>query len=190
MAKNDVLVASPLVATGGILIAPTGTPLPTDTSTEPNAEFERSGYVGEDGVTMSVGRDTEKLKAWGGDTVRVLETSHEVTFSWSFLETNPLVLGEVYGAGNVTVTPATSDRGTLAAIAIKGGALPERAYIFEIKDGDKRVRAVIPNLQITEVGDTQFVHSAATAYEVTAEALPDESGVKVYLYTDDATPAQ
>ena len=88
-------------------------------------------------------------------------------------------------AGNVTTTPATSTKGTLNAIAVKGGALPERAYIFEMKDGNKRVRVVAPNFQITEVGDTQFVHSAATGYEVTGEALPNSSGAKLYIYTDD-----
>ena len=185
MAKSDVLVASPLTGTGGILVAPTSTALPTDTSTVPNAAFNATGYVGEDGLSLSVGRDTEKIKAWGGDTVRVVETSHEVTLSWTFLETNSLVLAEVYGAGNVTTTPATSTKGTLSTLAVKGGALPERAYIFEMKDGNKRVRVVAPNFQITEVGDTQFVHSAATGYEVTGEALPDSSGVKLYIYTDD-----
>lgn len=185
MAKSDVLVASPLTGTGGILVAPTGTALPTDTSTALNAAFNATGYVGEDGLSLSVGRDTEKIKAWGGDTVRVVETSHEVTLSWTFLETNSRVLAEVYGAGNVTTTPATTTKGTLNAIAVKGGALPERAYIFEMKDGSKRVRVVAPNFQITEVGDTQFVHSAATGYEVTGEALPDSSGVKLYIYTDD-----
>ena len=185
MAKSDVLVASPLTGTGGILVAPTGTVLPTDTTAVPNAAFNSTGYVGEDGLSLSVGRDTEKVKAWGGDTVRVVETSHEVTLSWTFLETNSRVLAEVYGAGNVTTTPATSTKGTLNAIAVKGGALPERAYIFEMKDGNKRVRVVDPNFQITEVGDTQFVHSAATGYEVTGEALPDSSGAKLYIYTDD-----
>lgn len=185
MAKSDVLVGAPLTGTGGILVAPTGTTLPTDSSTALDAALKKAGYVGEDGVTMSIGRDTEKIKAWGGDTVRVVETSHEVTFSWTFLETNGLVLAEVYGADNVTVTPATSSTGTLSAVAIKGGALPERTYVLEMKDGKKRVRVVIPNLQITEVGDTQFVHTAATGYEVTAEALPDDSGVKAYIYTDD-----
>ena len=185
MAKSDVLVASPLTGTGGILVAPTGTVLPTDTTAAPGSAFSATGYVGEDGLSMSVGRDTEKIKAWGGDTVRVVETSHEVTLSWTFLETNGLVLAEVYGAGNVTTTPATPSKGTLNAIAVKGGALPERAYIFEMKDGAKRVRVVAPNFQITEVGDTQFVHSAATGYEVTDEALPDSSGVKLYIYTDN-----
>lgn len=185
MAKSDVLVASPLTGTGGILVAPTGTTLPTDTAAAPGAGFNATGYVGEDGLSMSVGRDTEKIKAWGGDTVRVVETSHEVTLSWTFLETNGAVLAEVYGAGNVTTTQASPTKGTLHAIAVKGGALPERAYVFEMKDGAKRVRVVAPNFQITEVGDTQFVHSAATGYEVTGEALPDSSGVKLYIYTDD-----
>lgn len=185
MAKSDVLVGAPITGTGGILVAPTGTVVPTDSTTALNAALKPAGYAGEDGLKMSQSRSTEKIKAWGGDTVRVVETEHEVTFSWQFLETNPTVLGEVYGVDNVTSTPATATHGTLSAVQIKGGALPERTYVFEMKDGAARIRVVVPNLQITEVGDASFVHSDVIRYEVTAEALPDENGIKAYIYTDD-----
>ena len=184
---QNVLVGVPVG--GGVYM----TPSPVESADYPTGSigtalttpYVAAGFISEDGVTETNESDTEKIKAWGGDTVRVVETSHEVTLSWTFLETNSLVLAEVYGAGNVTTTPATSTKGTLNAIAVKGGALPERAYVFEMKDGNKRVRVVAPNFQITEVGDTQFVHSAATGYEVTGEALPDASGVKLYIYTND-----
>src|SRR5699024_12875822 len=57
----------------------------------------------------------------------------------------------------------------------------------DMKDGDKKGRVVVPNGQITETGDTQFVHSDATGSEVTLEATPDESGNKAYSYWDDGS---
>ncbi|QFQ29709.1 phage tail protein [Janibacter melonis] len=186
MAKADILAGAPLTGTGGVLVAPTGTtPLPTDSSTALPPAFKATGYVGEDGVTMSTERSVETIKAWGGDTVRTLQTEHDVTFSWSFLETNADVLKEVYGAANVTTTAASSTKGTLQAIQVKGDALPERAYVFEMRDGAARLRIVVPNLQITETSDATFVHSDVVRYEVTAQAMPDANGVKAYIFTDN-----
>lgn len=185
MAKSDVRVGAPITGTGGVLVGPTGTALPTDSSTAPDAALAKAGYVGEEGVTMATERGTEKIRAWGGDTVRVVQTEHDVTFSWQFLETTAVVLGEVYGVDNVETTPATATEGTLTAIKVNSDVLPERVYVFEMKDGDARIRVVVPNLQITETGDLTYVHSDVIRYEVTAEALPDENGNKVYIYSDD-----
>lgn len=189
MAKSDVRVGAPITGTGGILVAPQGTALPTDSTTAPDAALEKAGYVGEDGITMTQERSTEKIRAWGGDTVKVVQTEHDVTFSWQFLETNPIVLREVYGQDNVEVTPASPTAGTLTAVKLTSSTLPERVYVFEMKDGGARVRVVVPNLQITEVGDTTFVHSDVLRYEVTGEALPDENGVKAYIYEDNGVTA-
>lgn len=190
MAASDVLVASPVTGTGGILSAPLGTTpaLPTDTTTATTG-FSPLGYVGEDGVTMSENRSVEKIRAWGGDTVRVVQNEHDVTFSLSLLETTEVTMKELHGDGAVSATAATETAGNLLAVQIKSDPLPHKKYVIDIKDGDKRVRIVIPDGQITEVGDTQFVHTTATAHELTIEAFPDEDGVKAYIYSDDGQKA-
>ena len=174
MAIADVRVGAPITGTGGILVGPTTSTLPTD-ATSPVTGLEPAGYVGEDGITMEQERSTENIIAWGGDTVRVLQTEHNVTFNWQFLETTGVVLGEVYGEDNV----AASAGG--AAVAITSDTLPPRAYVFEMRDGDSRTRVIIPNLQITEVGETVFTHSDVIRYEVTATAFPNDDGVKAWL---------
>lgn len=181
MAKNDILVASPATATGGVLGAPLGSTLPTDATTAVDAAFVSHGYVSEDGLTMAVSRSTEKIRAWGGDTVRVVQTEHDVTFTLTLLETSEASAKAVFGDDNVTVTGGKID------IVVKSDALPEKAWVFDMKDGDKKGRVVVPNGQITETGDTQFVHSDATGWEVTLEATPDESGNKAYIYWDDGS---
>lgn len=185
MAKKDILVASPATGTGGILGAPLGSTLPTDSTTAVDAAFKPHGYVGEDGLSMSIARSTEKIRAWGGDTVRVVQTEHDVTFTWTLLEASAEAAKAVFGDNNVTVTPAGRTAGTKLDIAVKGDPLPEKAWVFDMKDGAKRGRVVVPNGQITETGDTQFVHSNATGWEVTLEATPDANGVKAYIYWDD-----
>lgn len=179
MAARDVLVASPVTGTGGILAGPLGTTLPTDTTTEPAAGFVARGYVGEDGLTMTTNRTSEKIRAWGGDAVRVVQTEHDVTFAWSYLETTELTAADVFGEDNVTSAAG------LTSIRLNSEPLPHKSWVFEMKDGDKRVRVVVPDGQITEIGDTQFVHTAATAHQVTLEAFPGEDGVKAFVYILD-----
>ncbi len=185
MAASDVRVYGPATATGGIRSGPLGTALPTDTATALDAALVASGYVGEDGLSMTENRTTNKIRAWGGDAVRTVQTEHDVTFSWTYLETNTEVLKDLHGDANVTETAPTITLGTLRDVLIKGEALPVKARVFDMKDGDALCRVVVPNGQITEVGDVQFVHTDATGRQVTMEAFPDNNGVKAFIYSDD-----
>lgn len=185
MAKKDILVASPATGTGGILAAPLGTVAPTDSTTAPDVSLVPHGYVGEDGLSMTTERSTEKIRAWGGDAVRVVQTEHDVTFGFTLLETSEATAKAVFGDDNVTLTAADSTNGGRLDITVTSDALPEKLWVFDMKDGAKKVRVVVPHGQITEVGDTEFVHSNATGYECTLEAFPDENGVKCYIYSDD-----
>lgn len=185
MAAEDILVASPATGTGGILAGDLGSPLPTDARTELDASLAPHGYVGEDGLTMTTNRSTERIRAWGGSTVRIVQTEHDITFAFVLLETNKVTAEAVFGEGNVTETAADGTSGLKLDIVVTDDVLPHKAWVFNIKDGDKRVRVVVPNGQITEVGETQFVHSNATGWSVTLEAFEDESGAKAYIYYDD-----
>ena len=181
MAKKDILVASPATGTGGILAGPLGTAAPTDSTTALDPELVPHGYVGEDGLSMTTDRSTEKITAWGGDAVRVVQTEHAVTFTFTLLETNAASAGAVFGDQNVTVDGGKID------IVVTSDPLPSKVWVFNMKDGDKTLRVVVPDGQVTEVGDTQFVHSDATGWEVTLEAFPDENGRKAYIYADDGS---
>ncbi len=182
---SNVVSGKPL-STGGILIAPKGTALPTSGTTAPNAAFKTAGYIGEDGVTEGGERGTEKIKAWGGDTVKVTQTEHSLTYQFTFIETlNSDVLKAVYGDANVVTTPATASTGTIHAVKVTSDALPNKEFIFEIKDGLAKIRIVIPDGQITEVGEITYSDSEVIGYPVTIECFPDATGVKAYKYLDN-----
>ena len=182
---SNVVAGKPL-STGGILIAPTGTALPTAASTAPNVAFVSAGYIGEDGVTENNGRSIEKIRAWGGDTVKVSQTEHTLTYQFTFIESlNADVLKTIYGTSNVTTTAATGSTGTLQAIKLTSDVLAHKSYIFEIRDGVAKIRIVIPDGQITEIGETTYSDAAAVAYQVTVECFPDATAGKAYKYTDN-----
>lgn len=177
-----VLVGAPITATGGLLFAGLDAALPTDAVAPVDPAFVRGGYIGEDGVTRTTDASDEKIRAWGGDTVKIVRTEHNITYTFQFLESaNADVLKLIHGEENVTVTGSS--------VSVKHTSkLPERkAYVLDMKDAPAAIREVIPDGQITTSGDVVFVHSDAIRYEVVIEAFPDESGVKAISYIDDGT---
>lgn len=182
---QNVVAGKPL-ATGGVLSGPIGSALPTDVKTSVIAAIKAVGYISDDGVSETMNRDTDKIKAWGGDVVKIVQSEHSVTYQYTMIEyLSALVNQEVYGEPNVTATAATADHGNLLAVKVTADQLPHRVRVLEIKDGDARVRIVLPDSQITEVGDITYQDAAIIAYPVTVEAFPDEAGVKAYKYSDD-----
>ena len=188
----NVVAGTPL-ATGGVLIGALTATLPTTATAAPTG-FTAAGYVGEDGVTESYDRSTEKVRAWGGDTVKVVQTEFGATYQFTFLETlNADVLKAVYGDANVTTTAATTTASQLHSVKVTGQTLPHKKFIFELKDGYAKIRIAIPDGQITEVGDITYSDAEVIGYQVTVEAYSDSSGVNAYKYLDnglksDGTP--
>lgn len=133
------------------------------------------GFISEDGVTEANERDTEKVKAWGGDTVRVLQNDHTQTFAFSFFELgNPEVLKLIYGDENVTVTDGKVE------VKQNSKVLPHKSFMIQVLDGDTKIDKFIPDGQIIETGELQMTHSAVMSVEVTVEAFVDKQGNKVY----------
>lgn len=183
---KNVVAGTPLAA-GGVYMGPLGTALPTDETTALNASLKSAGYVGEDGLTETIGRSTSKIKAWGGDTVKVVQTEFSVQYKFTFIESvNAEVLKAVHGASNVTTTAATISSGAKHAIKVVGGALPHQVFVFEVKDGDARIRIVVEDGQIVEVGDVTYADEEAIGYEVTVEAfLGTTTSAQAMKYIDD-----
>lgn len=181
---SNVVAGVPL-ATGGILIGALTAAEPSS-ATSALTGFTAAGYIGEDGVTETNERSTDRIRAWGGDTVKVVQTEHNVSYQFTFLETlNADVLKAVYGEDNVTTTAATVSSGTLHEVQINSATLPHKSYVFEVKDGDAKIRIYVPDGQITEVGDVTYSDSEVIGYQVTVECFPDELGAKAYKFLDD-----
>lgn len=182
---SNVIAGAPLL-TGAAFAAPKGTALPTDETTALNAAFNSLGYVSEDGLTEAMERSTENILDWGGRTVKVVQTEFASTITLTMIEgLNAEVLKAVYGDSQVTTTAATAVAGTKHAVAVTSDPLAHKSWVFEIKDGDARMRLVVPDGQITETGEITYTQSSVVGYEVTITAFPDSSGNFIYKYTDD-----
>lgn len=172
---SNVVLGTPK-ATGGVYSGSTSTTLPTTPTAALNGGFSALGYVSEDGLVMSNGRDTTTLRDWGGEPVRIIQSNDEVTLAWAFLETSVAVLKEYFGQDNASAS------GIVNTVTVNGDPMPERAFVFEMLDGDTAYRIVVPKAVVTARTDLTFVPTDAVSYGVTVTCLPDSSGNKVYIY--------
>lgn len=163
---------------GAIYWAAIGSTLPTDATTALGSDFKCLGYASEDGVTNDNAPSSDKVKAWGGDTVLSMQTERPDTFGVTLIEAlNEDVLKTIYGANNVTVADG--------AITIKATAddMPRGSWVFEmILKGGKAKRIVIPDGSISDLGTINYKDDEAIGYDITITAVPDTNGVYHYEY--------
>lgn len=187
----DVRVGAPdQSTTGAIKYAPLGTTLPSLASITPaavsyDAAFQGNEYVSEDGLTLAPSISTTDIKEWGGTTVRKVLESFDGTLSWTMISTNASAMSVAFGADHVTAKAADSTHGNQTMTEL-GAHLPEpQSWLFLMKDGEARIVILVPNGQVTEVGDVTFAANQAVGWNVTLACYPDESGECIYILTDD-----
>ncbi|HIH7951971.1 TPA: phage tail protein [Streptococcus suis] len=175
--------AKPAIA-GAISSATIGTKLPTDATTKLNEAFKNLGYISDDGLTNEDTRETEELKAWGGDVVDISQTGKSDKFTYTLIEVlNVDVLKEVYGPENVT-----GDLASGIKIEVNSKELPDHPLVVDmlLKNGAKK-RIVIPNAKVLEVGEITYADNDLVGYETTIQALPDSKGNTHYEYIKGAS---
>ena len=142
--------------------------------------FSSLGWLTEDGISMSVNKETTDLKGFGGDTALTIQTSHDVEFKFKPMEWNEVVAKEMFGDANVIEGAAK--------VTINGGDLPTRKYVFDMRGrGNQLIRVVVPNCKVTAIGELPFKHDEPMAAELTLKAFPDATGNKVYIYKATAS---
>jgi hypothetical protein len=159
--------------------------LPTAVDAVLDPAFDDSGYISEDGLTLTPERSTEQVRDWSGSVVRELLTEFSAKLAWAHLETNEASLKNYLGDDNVTVTAASETEGKRITALLRGTEMPRKPWVFKVKDGDARVLIVVPDGQVSETGEVSFVKSGALTWPVTMSTYPDAAGVNVYIYLDD-----
>ena len=174
---DNVSTGKPKIG-GAVYRAALGTTLPTDATTALAAAFEEMGFISDDGVVNSNNPSTNKILSWGGQTVLVVTTEKPDTFQLTFLESlNANVLETVYGEDNVTTGTGT------ISVKANAAALDDYVYVIEmaLKGGAKK-RIVIPDGQLSALGDIVYKDDSAIGYGVTLTCMPDSSDNTHYEY--------
>lgn len=179
MANASYVTAGKPKIGGAVSIAPTSTTLPTDATTTLDSAFVNLGYISEDGMKQGMTRDSEAIKAWGGDTVMTSQTEFEETFTFTLIEALSIdVRKAVYGDSNVTGALSTG-----ITTIVNSAELGLHAWVVDLVYNGAVSRIVIPNGKVSEIGDTSYVDGEPVGYEITVTALPDTSGNCSYEYT-------
>lgn len=169
-----------VAGTGNVYFAPTGSTLPTDTATALDAAFVDGGYITEDGVSFTLGRETEDLNAWQGSKVRVLTTAEPKSIEFTLMQTNKETLPFVLGGGTISGT-ASEYKYTPPA----KGTNTERAMVVEFSDGSTIYRYVFPRVQLEGEVSFSLTSNGAVEYPTTWGVLDNDPIYEIYT-NDDA----
>lgn len=174
---------------GAVLSAPAGTTLPTDAVTAISSisnDYKDLGYVSEDGLTESISITTSAIKEWGGSIVLVTQDEKTATFKFKLIEyLNPDVQKFVNGDNNVTGAIQTGLK-----ISVTDTDADERVLVFwQILRGGIPLRIVVPRCKITAIGDIVYKGNEAVAYDLTVQAIKNDSGQYYDKYIGGASGA-
>lgn len=172
----NIGVGAPM-ATGGISIFAAGASLPTDVTPISPAGATRLGYVADDGLRPSGERTSTPIYDWGGDLIYSPQENHSTAFQFKLYSAfDADTLKEVFGSENVTTI------GDLTIVEETGSPLGIHPWMFDMRDGNKRVRIVPPEAQVTGITEGPFVRNGLQSFDCTLTCYKDSNGRKAYRY--------
>src|SRR5678816_38799 len=170
-----------LAPSGKVLVAPTGTALPTNATMTINAAFKDLGYVDEDGVSLTPGVELTDIMMWQS-AVPVKTTLDTVTFEVQFNmgQINTDTWGLYFFASTWT-----NNFGQAKLTVPSSPGSQEKSLIIEWTDDELDVtRLVLPKTVLADREALQLVRNAAAITGVTFRCL-DLNGVLAYVYSDN-----
>ena len=176
--KSNVSAGKPKIG-GAIYRAPKGTSLPTSADATLDSAFKAMGYISSDGLTNSNKATVNNVKAWGGDTVLVVQSDKTDTLAFTLLEVlSPDVLAAVHGSGNVSGALATG-----ITVNVNADLQEEAAWVIDmVLNGNTAKRIVAPCAVISDMADVVYKDDDAIGYGVTLTCMPDSSDNTHYEY--------
>ena len=174
---------------GHVYVAASGTAMPTDLSVLDPTKWIDLGYVTEDGVGFSFGREVEDLNAWQGDKIRTLSTKEPASTNFSLMQTNATILTVAFGGGEVTES-GTDPNKVFTFTPPKSGTNTERSLVIEFNDGASiAYRYCISRSQIEGNVDFTLVRSGALTYPLTMGILDNGDKPKFTIISNDPNMA-
>lgn len=169
---NDVLMGcGESNVTGMFFYAPVGTSLPTSPTATLASDWKKAGYISADGITWATAKDSELLRAWSKEPVRLVSSEEGGTVTAPIIETNKTTLGLIFGEDNIDYTAATSSTGNITSVTVAPGVSgANHAFLFLGRDGAKAFFVGTTNGVIRDLADVAFTSSEAVKWECTIEA--------------------
>ncbi len=183
--KKIIIGAPDQATTGAVAYAETSATMPTDAAAALGGDWNDTGYVSEDGVSVTPNYSTVDIKDWSRSTVRSLLDEFTGEVSFAYIQTDYDSLVSIFGASNVSKTEAAGDHGERITVHIGARMAPAKAWCFSMKDGNARVRIVLPNAQPVLDGDLTFVANEPIKWSLKLKCNADANGDNILIMTDD-----
>ncbi|MBQ9002189.1 MAG: hypothetical protein IJ087_10080 [Eggerthellaceae bacterium] len=185
--SSKIIIGAPdqSSTTGAVAFADTTATLPTTAVATLGTGWEDGGYVSEDGVSVTPTYSTVDIKDWSRASVRSLLDEFTGELKFAFIQTDYESLVALFGSDNVTKVAATTTHGEQIKVSMGARMAPAKAWCFSMKDGDARVRIVLPNAQPTIDGDLVFVANEPITWSVSLKCNADSNGDNIIILTDD-----
>lgn len=172
---SKVYVAKPRTG-GAIWSAPISVALPQNATSDLATGYNSLGFISDAGITRTQANETNSIKAYGGKTVKTIQTDYKEDVKFSPIETNQYVLKEQFKEDNVTVETDGS-----MTVKHKADEKVARHYVIETlldeTDEGQWVQRTCLTGKITAIGDTTYSDGEPIAPEFTISTQPDTNGV-------------
>lgn len=185
---SKVFAASPtnITTTGGLYVAPFGTPLPDDVDAVLNGAFLNLGYISADGVSLKVDSATSPIEVWGGDEIATLRDKYSIELSAMLYQVlSPEVNAALFGDDNVSTAAANNNAGNRMRVLLNSKLPPRVSLVIDSFYDDKAIRHVAQLAQLSDLGDIKLVHNEPLTLDVTFKVLRGTDGNHLIEYTDD-----
>ena len=179
--KKIIIGAPNQSTTGAVAYAPIDTTLPTTADGSLGGAWTSTGYVSEDGVTLTPNYSTTDIKDWSKATVRTLLDEFTGEIKFAFIQTDYDALVAIFGASNV------QQSGNLITVKMGARMAPAKAWCFSMKDGDAKVRICLPNAQPVLDGTLSFVADEPITWGVSLKCNADSNGDNIVIMVDEST---
>ena len=166
---------------GHVYIGELSAVAPTDTETAVGADWKDLGFVTEDGVAFTFGRETEDLNSWQQDKVRVLTLRAPKNVEFSLMQSSKDVLTTAFGGGTVTTNPSQNDGSDEHKFTPPGDDVnTERSLLIEFSDGDVTYRYYFPRVQVEGEVTFTLTRSGAVTYPINFGVLANTPPYEIF----------
>lgn len=170
--------------TGGARYSPVGTTAPTTPTAAYAAGWLEMGYISEDGITESGNVETTEIKAWqNGTTVRKVISAYDLVFKLTVI-TKDKDIWALWYPGSTIATAAG-----VTTTTVKAPTSDPKAFGFDVVDGAKHERILVPKGEVTSRGDIVYKSDEPIGFELEITAYRASDGTVAIKLTDDAAMA-
>lgn len=173
------------VAGGGhVYVAAEGTAMPNDLAALDPTKWTDLGYVTEDGVGFTFGREVTDINAWQGDKVRVITTKEPASCKFALMQTNADTIKVAFGGGTIT-TSGSAPNEVYTFTPPATGINTERAIVIEFSDGTDKYRYCLPRTQIQGTVEFTLTRNGAVTYPLELGILDNGDNPKFTIVSND-----